>query len=102
MAEVGEVLGRIEGNLGSVDAGVVGAAAVEGIEVLGTMSEVKLNDGLGKIEIVRYDGTRLGQEREQERREMNAIMELNYRIVNNLNEKIKEAYAAKIKNSKKV
>lgn len=31
---------------------------------------------------------------------MNAIMELNYRMINNINQKVKLAYANKIKNKK--
>lgn len=34
---------------------------------------------------MKYDSTRLAKVRQEERQEMNAIMELNYRIVNNLN-----------------
>ena len=68
----------------------------EQLEVLATTSEVSLDATTGQIRVERYDSVGLEQLREEQRAEMSGIMELNYRMLNNLNEKMKLAYQRKM------
>lgn len=49
------------------------------------------------IKVVKYDPTPLQEIREDHRREMNSLIELNQRIVHNLSEKLRAAHRRRSK-----
>ena len=71
-----ELLNRVEKNVGVVDAEIFGKGGTWGREarVLNTASQVVLDDVTGKMEVKKYSDFGIEELRDQERKEMNAIM----------------------------
>lgn len=89
-------MNRIEKNLAYIEADEFKGTDHKLIGVLATQSSAIFNQELSTVQITKYSSAGLDRAQEEERKEMNALMELNYRMINNINEKVKLAYGNKI------